>query len=349
MKKLALYFAAITLLLVACQNDSMEILKNETQATIDMSDFYVYTYSDFSAKENDKSNSEQCLSMKELNRQLDENPGLENRLYNIEKHTRTYISFKKENGGGGKGKGGNNGSTTAAYDDGFGTINLPIYLYVVYSNETQNISNEQIQSQIAVLNQDFNDTGYEDVPEEFRSVAANINITFSLEVIDRQFNSTFKWGFNSSLKESYPAVPGYLTIWVANIGNGVYGYAQFPGGEPSTDGIVISPQYFGTTGTVSSPHDSGRTATHEVGHWLNLRHIWGDGNCRQDDFCDDTPSSDSPNYGCPTYPTSGCRKTSMTMNYMDYSNGNCTNMFTLDQKNRMRATFADGGPRANFR
>ena len=139
-----------------------------------------------------------------------------------------------------------------------------------------------------------------------------------------------------------------LNIWVCNIGGGILGYAQFPGGNSNTDGVVVSPQYFGTTGFVSSPFDGGRTATHEVGHWLNLRHIWGDGRCRQDDFVADTPSSDAPNYGCPSYPTVNCRSNDMTMNYMDYVNDDCMYMFSQGQKERMRALFASGGPRATF-
>ena len=290
--------------------------------------------------------------MKVLNRQLKENPGLENRMFNIEKHTRTFISAKK-GGNGGEGKGGNNnntsGGTVLPVNDGFGTINIPVYIYVVYSNSYQNLSDERINSQITVLNNDFNDLSYDDIPEEFQGVAADVDINFTLATTDRRADSTFSWGTNSSLQSAYPAVSGHLTIWVANIGGGILGYAQFPGGNASTDGVVIDPVCFGTAGNLNAPYDKGRTATHEVGHWLNLRHIWGDGKCGQDDFVGDTPSSDRPNYGNPTYPTVNCRSNDMTMNYMDYTDGTCMNMFSHDQKNRMRAIFSDGGPRASMR
>jgi len=88
--------------------------------------------------------------------------------------------------------------------------------------------------------------------------------------------------------------------------------------------------------------------THEVGHWLNLRHIWGDGRCKRDDFVSDTPSSDNPNYGCPSYPTVNCRSNDMTMNYMDYVDDACMYMFSEGQKERMRAIFAAGAPRNGF-
>ena len=111
---------------------------------------------------------------------------------------------------------------------------------------------------------------------------------------------------------------------------------------------MVSPQYFGTSGIATAPFDGGRTTTHEVGHWLNLRHIWGDGRCNRDDFVSDTPRSDRPNYGCPSFPTVHCRTTDMTMNYMDYVDDDCMFMFSEGQKERMRALFAAGGPRDGF-
>jgi hypothetical protein len=348
MRKLILSFAILALAIVACQPSSDEIPTQET-AQIDMSDFYVYTDTDAS-KASNNGKEDKCHSMHVLNKQLKENPGLENRMFNIEKHTRTFIAGKKPSGtpGGGNNGGGGTDPGTDPVDDGLGSINIPVYVYVVYANSSQNISDAQINSQISVLNADFNDTNYNDVPAEFQSVGADVDINFTLATVDRQANSTSSWGTNNAVKSAYPAVPGHLTIWVANIGGGILGYAQFPGGAASTDGVVISPQYFGTTGTATAPFDLGRTATHEVGHWLNLRHIWGDGRCRQDDFVADTPSSDAPNYGCPSYPTVNCKSNDMTMNYMDYTNDACMNLFSLGQKDRMRALFTTGGARENF-
>lgn len=345
MKKLILFFAILALAIVACQDNSEEATPTQETLSVDMSDFYVYTDDDLSSRSATASNNDKCYSMKVLNKQLDENPGLYKKMYNIEKHTRTVISLKGKPTKPGGGNGGGGGTTPTPYD---GTINIPVYVYVIYSNASQNISDAQVNSQISVLNADFNDTNYNDVPAEFQSVGADIDINFTLATIDRQANSTTNWGTNNAVKSAYPAVPGHLTIWVANIGGGILGYAQFPGGNASTDGVVISPQYFGTTGTAQAPFNKGRTATHEVGHWLNLRHIWGDGRCKQDDFVADTPSSDGPNYGCPSYPTVNCRSNDMTMNYMDYTDDACMNMFTLGQKDRMRAIFASGGARENF-
>ena len=128
----------------------------------------------------------------------------------------------------------------------------------------------------------------------------------------------------------------YLNIWVCDISRGILGYAQFPGGNSATDGVVIGGDYFGLT---SGAYGLGRTATHEIGHYLNLRHIWGDGGCSQDDFVYDTPISDRSNGGCPQYPTVHCNTPDMTMNYMDYTYDECMYMFTNGQRNRMRAIF----------
>ncbi|MCX7605774.1 MAG: M43 family zinc metalloprotease [Bacteroidia bacterium] len=152
----------------------------------------------------------------------------------------------------------------------------------------------------------------------------------------------------------------YFNIWVAHLSGGLLGYAQFPDassllgmpgddgmGAPAcaqaanTDGVVILYSAFGSarknsTG-LNAPYHLGRTTTHEVGHWLGLRHTWGDGDCSVDDFCDDTPLCNGSQYGCAANPASctpGVRR--MIENYMDYSDDGCMNIFTLDQALRMR-------------
>jgi hypothetical protein len=141
-----------------------------------------------------------------------------------------------------------------------------------------------------------------------------------------------------------------LNLWSCNLSGGILGYAQFPGGSSTTDGVVIDDNAFGSTGTVSAPYNKGRTATHEVGHWLNLRHIWGDATCGSD-LVGDTPTHNTANYGCPA---SGHKSTctgtpiEMTMNYMDYTDDACMYMFSAGQKTRMLATFATGGGRTTF-
>ncbi|NLU40545.1 MAG: hypothetical protein GXX78_16830 [Bacteroidales bacterium] len=139
-------------------------------------------------------------------------------------------------------------------------------------------------------------------------------------------------------------------MWVCNLSGGLLGYAQFPGGESSTDGVVITFDSFGRTGTLNPPFDEGRTATHEIGHWLNLNHIWGDDgtSCFGTDNVGDTPNQAGPNYGCPSHPHLSCSSNDMFMNYMDYTDDGCMNIFTQGQKTRMHALFSSGGARESF-
>ncbi len=129
----------------------------------------------------------------------------------------------------------------------------------------------------------------------------------------------------------------YLNIWICNL-SFVLGFSQFPGGDPATDGNVIHYNAFGTIGT-ASPWAKGRTATHEIGHWFNLRHIWGDAYCGND-FVDDTPTQQAANGGCPSFPQVSCGNGpngDMFTNYMDYTLDDCKNIYTIGQSNRMNA------------
>ena len=239
-------------------------------------------------------------------------------------------------------------------------ITIPVVVHVVYYNNSENISDQQIFSQIDILNKDFRRNNLDTVntPIAFQSVAADSEIEFCLATRDPFGNttngitrtSTSQSSFSTNNDVKYSSSGGidawntskYLNIWVCDLSGGLLGYAQFPGGTASSDGVVCDYQYFGDIGTASSPYDQGRTTTHEVGHWLNLRHIWGDSNCGND-FCSDTPEHSGSNYGCPSYPSlSNCSGNGnfgdMFMNYMDYTNDACMNLFTNDQKNRMLAT-----------
>ena len=144
----------------------------------------------------------------------------------------------------------------------------------------------------------------------------------------------------------------YLNIWVCNLkgwdGRTLLGHASFPGGRAREDGVVVNYPYFGTTGTATPPYDGGRTVTHEVGHWLNLRHIWGDDEgCLNSDFVENTPNQAGPNYQCPIHPSITCSEGGdMFMNYMDYVYEDCMMMFTAGQAARMNATLR--GPRARI-
>ena len=239
-------------------------------------------------------------------------------------------------------------------------ITIPVVVHVVYYNNSENISTAQIQSQIDILNEDFRRLNADTIntPAAFQSVAADTEIEFCLATRDPNGNttngitrtSTSQTSFSTNDGVKYSSSGGkdawntskYLNMWVCDLSGGLLGYAQFPGGTASSDGVVCDYAYFGTIGTASSPYDLGRTTTHEVGHWLNLRHIWGDSNCGND-FCNDTPEHSGSNYGCPSYPsTSNCSGNGnagdMFMNYMDYTDDACMNIFTNDQKNRMIAT-----------
>jgi hypothetical protein len=283
-----------------------------------------------------------CAAMEVLEQQIKADPKLRVRMESIERFTNEMIQSGRINEQ--------------------GKIEIPVIVNVIYRTASENISDAQIQSQIDVLNEDFNATNSDvsQVPSAFAGRVADIDIQFVLEGINRKFSSKKSWGTNDAMKKTSqggldPTDPTHmLNFWVVNKitsgRNTILGYAQFPGGSPATDGVVVGYNFFGRTGTLSAPFNKGRTATHEVGHWLNLRHIWGDQTCGTD-LVDDTPTHNTYNFGCPAYPhLSTCSGTpvEMTMNYMDYTDDACMFMFTTGQKNRAAAIFGTGGPRATF-
>ena len=279
-----------------------------------------------------------CASHDVMLQQIEKNPRFAEKLKSIEAHTAKSIQTPMLKA--------------------TGTITLPVHVIVVYSSTDQNISDAQIQSQIDVLNLDYRklNSDWTLTPTEFYNLVTDSEIEFTLQGIERHQNSTSEWGYQDAVKAAYPPYSPntHLNIWVCNIGGGILGYAQFPGGDPSTDGLVIGPNFFGSSDYddgsfyLSAPYDKGRTATHEVGHWLNLRHIWGDGGCGASDYVDDTPDASGANYGCPTHPHLTCSSNDMFMNYMDYVDDVCMYMFSDGQKSRMRAIFEPGGPRESF-
>ena len=239
-------------------------------------------------------------------------------------------------------------------------LTIPVVVHIIYQNSSQNISNAQILSQIDILNEDFrkNNSDASSVPSAFVGIAADSEIEFCLAVRDPIGNvtngitrtSTTNSSFSGYTSMKYSSSGGqdawntsnYLNIWVCNLASGLLGFATFPGSNSNIDGVVCDYAYFGNTGTATYPYHLGRTATHEVGHWLNLYHIWGDSYCGND-YVSDTPKHEESNYGCPSFPhASSCSGTGsngeMFMNYMDYTNDACMYMFSTGQKNRMRAT-----------
>lgn len=246
-----------------------------------------------------------------------------------------------------------------------GVINIPVVVHVVYNTPEQNISDEQIFSQIEVLNEDFRRLNAN--ADNVWSQAADVEITFSLATRDQSGNATCGitrtqthiTAFDPTTilgqnmirrtidggKDAW-ANEEYLNIWVGNLQGSIRGYAPYPGYTiPEYDGAVVDYQSFGRIGNLTPNHDQGRTATHEVGHWLGLRHIWGEGfysmqtQCTLDDDIADTPNAGSPSYGCDISKQT-CGSTDMVQNYMDYSFDACMNLFTQGQKTWMRDALA---------
>jgi hypothetical protein len=239
-----------------------------------------------------------------------------------------------------------------------GTIEIPVVFNVLYRTAAQNVSQAQLQSQINVLNQDFSAANSDyNLTSTYQSVkSGNIGVTFVLDAVNRKSTTKRSWGTNDAMKKSSQgginptSSTTKLNIWVCNLSGGILGYAQFPGGSSATDGVVLDDNATGNTGTAAAPFNKGRTATHEVGHWLNLRHIWGDATCGNDQV-GDTPTHNTSNFGCPAAGhLSTCTGTpvEMTMNYMDYTDDACMYMFSTGQKTRMLTVFATGGPRNSF-
>ena len=240
-------------------------------------------------------------------------------------------------------------------------VTIPVVFHVVYANSTENISDAQLLEQLQVLNDDFRRLNADQ--DNIWPQAADTEIEFCLATRDpngapssgilRVPTTSGSFGSSDAVKftsqggsDAWPA-DEYMNFWVCNLGGGLLGYAQFPGGNPATDGIVCGYQFVGIDGPGAGAYNLGRTATHEVGHWLNLRHIWGDGPCGADDFVADTPESDGSNFGCDLGSVS-CGSEDMVQNYMDYSDDGCMNVFSQGQGDRMQALFAPGGTRAGI-
>lgn len=243
------------------------------------------------------------------------------------------------------------------------TYIIPVVVHVIYKTASQNISDEQIQSQIEVLNEDFNRLNADtfNTPAPWKSVAGKINVQFCLARYDPNGNETSgivrmqtsvtAFGMGDSMKftakggsDAWPT-NRYLNIWVCNTSGNLLGYATLPSGSNPgpTDGVVIWYRAFGRIGNLSGKYNKGRTTTHEVGHWLGLRHIWGDdnGGCGGNDGIADTPNQANATYNCPAFPLtdncSGLPNGIMFMNYMDYTDDACMNLFTKNQCSRMEA------------
>ncbi len=240
-----------------------------------------------------------------------------------------------------------------------GVTTIPVVVHVVYRSMAENISMEQVTSQIEVLNADFGKRNLDltSVPPVWQGTVGDPRIMFKLaEVapdgsptngVTRTASNTTSFRDDDAVKfatrggaDAWPS-DRYLNLWVCHLED-LLGYAQFPEGPPETDGVVIDYRAFGTNGEVETPFDLGRTATHEIGHWLNLFHIWGDDGmgCAGTDQVEDTPNQAGPNTGVPSFPKLSCNNApngDMFINFMDYVDDRCMVMFTVGQTERMHA------------
>lgn len=294
----------------------------------------------------------------------------------------TWVESLQQSQSGGP-KGNSNNSTQSVF-------NIPVVVHVIHSGQSigsgANISQAQVVDQINILNKDFGGTNSDTtlIPAVFKPLLGKGKINFCLAVVNPsnvvlaepgidRINSVSKGWTSGPYSMSYcdatikPQsiwdVNRYLNIWVCNLGSSLLGYATFPNpvttglgglgppyGTTTSDGVVCLNTAFGSVGSASPPYNKGRTATHEIGHWMGLRHIWGDSNCGND-FCNDTPTQSTNNFGCPGFPQVSCSNGpngNMFMNYMDYVDDACMQMFTKDQVYRLQLIMANSPYRASL-
>ncbi|MFI5151362.1 MAG: M43 family zinc metalloprotease [Bacteroidia bacterium] len=283
-----------------------------------------------------------------------EDPTIKSHIAAIESWTSTYISNRQ----------------TASGRFPFATV--PVVFHIVYNTPAQNISDQTINEQIDILNADYNlwNSDSVNIPAVWKSIEGVTHIHFCLASRDTLGNPTTGIVRTSTATTSFANSPydhkinyttqggdnawnkdHYLNIWVCNLGTGILGYTQMPGAGPaSRDGCVINFMAVGKTGA-TAPYNLGRTVTHEVGHWLNLIHPWGDdhGYCWGTDQVADTPNEADANYSnyAPySVKTDSCTPSApgfMWQNYMDYTEDLGMCMFTQGQVQRMQACLH--GPR----
>jgi hypothetical protein len=292
--------------------------------------------------------AQRCNTFSYLQDQLISSPALAGKLKAIETFTKQHVST------------GENNFTNRIEGN---VIKIPVVVHILYHSPSEKISDARVQSQIDVLNKCFRHQNADSVktPSYFKSLAADCEIEFQLARSDSRSRSTTgiirkytpitKWTmddkmkFSSNMGDDAWDAKSYLNIWVCNLDK-FAGYSSLPGSDLAKDGLVIDFDAFGVINS-GSGYDLGKTTVHEVGHWLGLKHLWGDANCG-DDGVSDTPKQASYTPGCPSTIRITCGNGpygDMFMNYMDFTSDACTNLFTKGQKAKMRALFDAGGPR----
>lgn len=260
---------------------------------------------------------------------------------------------------------------------------IPVVVHVIHKGEAvgtgSNIPEAQILSQIAVLNEDFRRLNPDAVntPSQFLPVAGSLDIEFVLAKRDpeglptngivRVQGSKDGWVLADQYElkaQSYWPAEDYLNLWVCDMVDNLVGYGQYPesnlpGIDNSstnrlTDGVAVWYRAFGSLDDgnfdLSSNFNKGRTLTHELGHFLGLRHIWGDdsGACTGTDYVEDTPNQATSSSGCPTHPRNSCGTVNMFQNFMDYTQDACMNLFTKNQMDRVTTVLENSPRRASL-
>ena len=307
--------------------------------------FYIFLFLLFSTS---GKSQKKCGTENKRFEALARNPGLIKERQIIEEFTKNWID------------------KVDAAKSGQTVVKIPVVVHVVWRTADQNISDEQIKSQIDILNKDFRklNSDANKTPAFFKNLVADVGIEFCLAARDPagmvtngitrtkttvvdigdkdRWHTTLRGGKDPWNNKKY------INIWVCEAGEDLYGFAFLPGtaDPPEADGLVISSQYFGSTGTAiaSFPNHKGRTTTHEMGHYFNLEHLWGpdESECEEGDEVEDTPLQFEATYDCASYPLKDeCSPTDngiLFFNYMDYVDDECMYMFTEGQKKRMNAS-----------
>lgn len=294
-----------------------------------------------------------CAAMEYKEQEELRDPSIKATRAQLEKETMEYIQAQMLN---------KNPTTHTVYT-------IPIVFHIVYNAAAENVSNACIAATVASFNADFRKQNADfatKCPSVFQPLGADWEIQFCLASKDPQGaasngitrNQTTQTSFTTDDKVKFTAQGGadvwdhtkYVNMWICNLGGGLLGYGTFPGGSASTDGVVCHYKYLVQSGGCGAPpYQLGRTTVHELGHYFNLRHIWGDANCGDDQVAD-TPTQQTSNFSCPTFPHVTCSNGpngDMFMNYMDYVDDPCMVMFTAGQKTRMLATL--NGARAGLK
>lgn len=299
-----------------------------------------------------------CRSTDYRRQQLKADPALKQSVASIESFTASQVRNRPVIVTGGSGS-----SSTLSTNSTVPVITIPVIVHILYHTSAENISDAQVQSQIDVLNADYQKMNADtmEIPPNYRSLAANCGFRFGLALQDsngqsitgivRKYTDAASFTIDDGIKSA--AAGGddawdrdrYLNVWVGNLTGGLLGYSSIVGGPKATDGVVVLYTAFGTTGTAAAPFNRGRTMTHEVGHWLNLIHTWGDDSCGNDEVAD-TPPQEGPDYGNPSGVILSCGNApygNLYMDYMDFTDDIGMHLFTFGQRDRMRSLFAPGG------